>query len=121
MQQCYNLLFRTFIAFCICAELKCEQIDVIQVLSFLEYLARNKVLVCMLSNYVSALKVKFTFGLNYQVWDHPNVKYVIRAIKIKLSLICTLQVSWSNAVIKSTKGLSLKLCFSWGFSDFFVF
>ena len=52
-------------------------------LSFLKYLVTNNVSLNMLANYISAAKANFTrLGLEYSLWDHPNVKCFLASSKI---------------------------------------
>ena len=82
-QQYYNALFRTFVAFCICINVEVSCVSEVHLLAFLEYLVIKNVSANMLANYISANKAKFTIlGLNYILWDHPNIKYLLRSVKI---------------------------------------
>ena len=48
-----------------------------------QYLARNGVSANMLANHVSAAKANFTmYGLDYLLWEHPNMQYFLKSIKI---------------------------------------
>ena len=42
-QQCYHMLFRTFVGFCLCLSLNISKITSDDALSYLEYLATNNV------------------------------------------------------------------------------
>ena len=53
------MLFRTFIAFYVCAKISVESVTEVH-LSFLEYLTINHVSANMISNYISATKANFT-------------------------------------------------------------
>ena len=73
--RCYNMLFRSFVAFCVSAELNIFQLNQMHVLSYLDYLIIHGVSVHMLANHISACKAKFTmYGLQFHLWDHPNVR-----------------------------------------------
>ena len=81
------MLFRTFIAFCICANLSLSDCTTVHALSYLEYLATNKVSSNMLANHVSAIKAYFTMlDLNYVIWEHPNIRYFQKSIRINRPL-----------------------------------
>ena len=42
----------------------------------------------MLANHISACKAKFTMhGLHFQLWDHPNVKYILKSVKINRAIV----------------------------------
>ena len=70
--------------------LKCSKIGITNALSFLEYLARNKASADMLANYISAIRAKFVIlGLDYTVWQHPTVKYLIKSLYINHALTIT--------------------------------
>ena len=82
-QQYYKMLFRIFVAFCICVKIDMSSVSEFYLLSFLEYHVTNNISVNMLPNDVSAAKANFTrLGLNFSLWGHPNMKYFLRSIKI---------------------------------------
>ena len=81
--KCYQMLYRTFIAFCVYLDLSIFDVSVVHIISYLEYLAQNGLSANMLANHVSAGKANFTMhGLDYSIWEHPNVRYFIKSIKI---------------------------------------
>ena len=62
--RCYSMLFRSFVAFCVSAELNIFKLNQMHVLSYLEYLVTHGVSEHMLANHISACKAKFTmYGL----------------------------------------------------------
>ena len=63
-QRCYSLLFRTFLAFCLCMSMELLDLNIEHILSFLECLVGQNVSIHVLSNYVSAIKTKFIVILN---------------------------------------------------------
>ena len=82
-QACYNMLFRTFVAFCVVLQLSLNDIKIDQVLAYLEYLTKNGVSFHMLANHVSAAKAQFAIrGLDHKVWSHDTVKYFLKSIRI---------------------------------------
>ena len=86
-RQCYIRLFRNFVAFCICSDVKLCCMSVSLVLLFLEFLVKNAVTVCMIQNYVSALRaVSVVYNLRFQVFDHPRVTYFLKALRINRPL-----------------------------------
>ena len=67
--------------------LKCKNVSVMNALLFLEYLARNSVSANMMSNYVSVIRARFVvLGLDFTIWEHPNIKYFLKAVKINRPL-----------------------------------
>ena len=68
--KCYHMLFRLLVAFYLLTKILLKSVTVMNVLSYLEYLTLDAVSPTMLSNYLSALKAKFTiYRLNYQVFS----------------------------------------------------
>ena len=60
-----------------------------------------------MSNFVSAIKAQFVIrGLNFRIWEHPNIKYFIKAVKINRP-IC---VKRKNIMDSQTLGQLVKLC-----------
>ena len=60
------------------------------VLSYLEYLATHGVSAHMLANHISACKAKFTmYGLQFYLWNHPNVHYLLKSVKINRPIVVT--------------------------------
>ena len=57
-------------------------------MTYLEFMVENKVSANMLANNVSALKANFViWGLNFNLWDHPHIRYFLKAVKIN-RLLC---------------------------------
>ena len=84
------MLFRSFVAFCIAAELNVFQLNQMHVLCYLEYLVIHGVSVHMLANHISACKAKFTmYGLQFHLWDHPNVRYLLKSVKFNRPIVVT--------------------------------
>ena len=89
-ESCYASLFRSFVAFCVCVKLDISQLNVMHVLSYLEYLITQKVTANMLANHVSACRAKFIMnGLQFELWDHPNVRYLLRSVRINRPIMVT--------------------------------
>ena len=88
--RCYTMLFRCFVAFCVCARLNVFELNQMHVLSYIEYLVMHRVSAHMLANHISACKAKFTmYGLQFHLWDHPNVRYLLKSVKINRSIAVT--------------------------------
>ena len=82
-ERCYTALFRSFVAFCACANLDVNKLKVMHILSYIEYLITHNVSVNMLSNHVSACRAKFIMNdLQYELWDYPNVCYLLKSARI---------------------------------------
>ena len=80
-------MFRTFVAFCIYTKGCIVNTNVKMVLSFLECLVGNSCSYCMVANHVSAIKANFVlYDLPLHVFDHPKVKYFLKALKINRPL-----------------------------------
>ena len=91
-QQCYHMLFRTFVGFCLCLSLNINEITSDDALSYLEYLATNNVSVNMIANHVSAVGANFVIlGLSYHIWDHPSIRYFQKSLKINRPLAPTIR------------------------------
>ena len=88
--RCYSMLFWSFVAFCVSAELNIFKLNQVHVLSYLEYLATHGVYVRMLANHIFACKAKLTvYGLQFHLWDHPNVRYLLKYVIIKKPIVVT--------------------------------
>ena len=86
--QCYSMLFRTFLAFCVYMQVSVKKVDCKFVLPFLECLAVQNTSVHMLANYLSAVRAMFVmFNLNYQILDDPKIKYFIKSVRINRPLM----------------------------------
>ena len=86
-RQCYELLFRNFVGFCICSKVYLQSIEVQDIMAYLEFLVQNRVSANMLANNVSAVKAHFVMvGLKFQIWAHPRVKYFVKSVKINRPL-----------------------------------
>ena len=60
------------------------------ILSYLEYLITQGVSVNMLANNISACRAKFVMnGLHFALWDHPNVRYMLKSVKINRPIVIT--------------------------------
>ena len=77
-------------AFCLCVKLNMFQLNVMHVLSYLEYLITQKVSANMLANHVSACRAKFIMNvLQFVLWEHPNMRYLLRSVKINRPISVT--------------------------------
>ena len=62
-------------------------VNVKVVKSFLECMVQNHYSCAMLENYMSAIKANFVLhDLPFVVFDHPNIKYFIKSVKINRPL-----------------------------------
>ena len=77
------MLFRSFVAFSIFANVNIRQLSLSEALSYLEFLVDNRTTAHMVSNHVSAIRAMFVlYDIPYQLWDHPKIKYFIKSIKM---------------------------------------
>ena len=77
------MLFRSFVAFSIVANVNIRQLSLSEALSYLEFLVDNRTTAHMVSNHVSAIRAMFVlYDIPYQLWDHPKIKYFIKSIKM---------------------------------------
>ena len=82
-KSAYTSMFKIFVAFCIMCQCQLSIVDTKVILSFLECLVHNNCSVCMIENYVSAIKANFVlYDLPYTVLEHPKIRYFIKALKI---------------------------------------
>ena len=100
--RCYALLFRCFIGFCVCSHVNLNKVSIRCILAYLEFLVKNGVSTNMVANHVSATKAQFImYDLNYDVFDHPKVKYYIRALRIIRPQVMVKRNIMSLEVLKS--------------------
>ena len=89
-RQCYTMLFRTFIGFCLCMKSPCNDMSLAIVMAFLEFLVYNKVSTHMIANHVSALRaMAIVYDIPFVALEHPKVKYFIKSLKINRPLVIT--------------------------------
>ena len=75
-------------AFCVCASLSLFHLEKMHIFSYIEYLIIQGVSAHMLANHISACKAKFTmYGLQFHLWEHPNVRYLLKSVKINRSIV----------------------------------
>ena len=75
------------LSFCICSNISEYDVNASVALAFLEFLVENNVSTCVLKNHVSAVKAMcVVYRLKFQVWDHPRVKYFLKAVQINQPL-----------------------------------
>ena len=80
-------MFRTFVTFYIYIKCVLAKVDIQVVLSFLECLVMNGCSTSMVENYVSAIKAHFVLhDLSFEVFDHPKLKYFLKALIINWQL-----------------------------------
>ena len=81
--HCYTTFFRSFVALGVCTKLNMCELNESHILSYLEYFITQGVSVNMLANNISACRAKFAMnGLHFALWDHPNVRYILKSVKI---------------------------------------
>ena len=86
-RRCYAWLFRNFLGFCVCSNIKVENISLQDFLAYLEYLVENGVSFNMVANNLSTLKASFIMhGLHNLLLDHPRFKLIMKSMKINLPL-----------------------------------
>ena len=78
----YTSMFKLFVAFCIYYQCQLCSVDTKIILSYLECLVHNNCSVCVIANYVSAIKANFVlYDLPHTVLEHLKIKYFLKAIK----------------------------------------
>ena len=88
--KCYNMLFRSFVAFCLFAKVSLENTSVSAALSYLEFLVENEVSVNMVKNHISAIRaMSIVYDLQFSSWDHPKVRYFVKALKLHRPMVLT--------------------------------
>ena len=106
-RMCYQRLFKVYVGFCLCVNVALHDLSVASVLCFLEYLVDNRVSVCMVVNYISALKaMAIIYSIPHSVFEHPQIKYFVRALKINRPLT----VSKKNVIDIPTLKRIIALC-----------
>ena len=124
----YLTMFRTFVAFCVFTKCLLMEVDIKIVLSFLECLVINGCSVSMIENHVSAIKAHFVlYDLCFTVFEHPKLKYFIKALRINRPLsvkahniISIETLAQISAACKNlTSGVVYRAVFLLGFFGFF--
>ena len=88
--KAYDVMFRTFVAFCIVTKCAFVNINIKLILSFLECLVRSSCSVGMVANYVSAIRASFVmYDLPYHALDHPKVTYFLKSLRINRPVVVT--------------------------------
>ena len=76
------MLFQSFVAFCLFANVKLSNVSV-SALSYLEFLVENNVSVNMINNHISAIRaMSIVFDLQYGSWEQSKVRYFVKALKL---------------------------------------
>ena len=84
------LLLHIISVLCVCTKLNMFELNDSHILSYLEYLITQGVCVNMLANNISACRAKFVMnGLHFALWDHPNVRYMLKSVKINRPIVIT--------------------------------
>ena len=67
-----------------------SQVDVDEIIAFLECLVYNQCCVCVIANYMFALKVNFfVYSLSFDVLPHPKIHHFVKLLKINRTLNVT--------------------------------
>ena len=75
-------MFLVFMAFCVFFDFEISQSDHNTVIMFMEFLARNKVSVLTIRNYIAAITAFFKwFNLNYKIFAHHQVTLMFKALQ----------------------------------------
>ena len=103
-------------AFCVCASLSLFHLEEMHIFSYIEYLITQGVSAHMLANHISACKAKFTmYGLRFQLWEHPNVRYLLKSVKINRSIVVVkkhiIDLAMLNDIISQCDTLYLGVVF----------
>ena len=86
--KCYNMLFKSFVVFCLFARVDLANVCVPAALSYLEFLVENNVSVNMVKNHISAIRaMSIVFDLQYGSWEHTRVKYFVKALKLHRPMV----------------------------------
>ena len=88
--RCYTMLFRSLVAFSVCAGLNVLNLNQMHIMSYIEYLVIHGVSAHMLTSHISSCKAKFTmYDLQFHLWDHPSVRYYLKSVKINRPNVVT--------------------------------
>ena len=80
--KCYDMLFRSFVAFCMFTKVPLSEISVSVALSYLEFLVENCVSINMIKNHIAAIRAMFiVHNLQYGAWEHPKFSYFVKSLK----------------------------------------
>ena len=89
-KRCYQLLFRNFVGFCVCAAISLRSVSLSVVMAYLEFLVSNGVSANMVANNISAIKANFVmYSLDHSFLDHPRVRYFLKSMKMSRPLSVT--------------------------------
>ena len=120
-KRCYELLFRNFVAFCICVNKSVHDINLGVALAYLEYLVENNVSVHMVANNISAIRASLImYGLDYLYLDHPRVRYFVKSLKINRPLAVVKRNVMSLATLKRLALLCDDIQFGFVFKPVFL-
>ena len=87
-QRSYDAHFRSFLAFCICMKISVYSIEVVHILSFMEFLVGSIVSVAMVQNHLSAIRAKFLlYDLNSCVLSDQRIRLYVKSLKINRPLV----------------------------------
>ena len=85
--KAYTKMFRTFVSFCVVVSINIFSISVLDLMSFLEFLAYNDFTSSAIANHMSAVRTKFSMlGLNTSPFHDPRIKYFTKSITLTSSL-----------------------------------
>ena len=75
-------MFLVFMAFCVFYDFEISQSDYNTVTMFMEFLARNRISVLSIRNYIAAITAFFKwFNLNYKIFSHHKVTLMFKALQ----------------------------------------
>ena len=90
--KAYSKMFRTFLSFCVFVSINIFSISVLDLMSFLEFLAYNDFTSSAIANHMSAVRTKFAMlGLNTSPFHDPRIKYFTKSITLTSSLKVSLK------------------------------
>ena len=90
--KAYSKMFRTFLSFCVFVSINIFSISVLNLMSFLEFLAYNDFTSSAIANHMSAVRTKFAMlGLNTSPFHDPRIKYFTESITLTSSLKVSLK------------------------------
>ena len=127
-QMAYNSMFRTFVAFLICARTEFHQVNASVILAFLECLVMNGIKASQLQNYISAIRTMHVcHGMNVSYFDHPSIPLFIKSIQktstFKVNLKHIVDISLLKSIVATCDltylGYIFKTCYLMAFFGFF--
>ena len=75
-------------AFCMFVQVDLSNVSVSTLLSYLEFLVENAVFADMINNHILVIRaMSIGYDLPYASWEHPKVKYFVKALKLHRPLV----------------------------------